>query len=108
LAKKAVEQAPKNGVYWNTLGAARYRAGDGEGAIAALEKSMELRKGGSSLDWFLLAMAHWQLGAKDQALKWHEKAVVWMDEQRPNDEQLRRLRSEAAELLKIDDPNKPK
>ena len=39
---------------------------------------MELRKGGDAFDFFFLAMAHGQLGHKDQALKWHAKAVEWM------------------------------
>jgi tetratricopeptide (TPR) repeat protein len=67
LAKLAVERAPGNGVFANTLGAAQYRAGDWKEAIAALEKSMQLRQGGDSFDWFLLAMAHWQLGDKEKA-----------------------------------------
>ena len=33
---------PDVGSYRNTLGVARYRAGDYDGAIEALEKSMEL------------------------------------------------------------------
>ena len=65
LAKKAVELAPKEGTHWNTLGVAHYRADDWKAAIDALTKSMELRKGGDSNDWFFLAMAHWQLGDKD-------------------------------------------
>src|SRR5207302_179269 len=45
LAKKAVELAPEHPFYPNTLGVASYRARDWKAAIAALEKSMELRKG---------------------------------------------------------------
>jgi hypothetical protein len=33
------------------------------------KKSMELRKGDNSFDWFFLAMAHWQLGEKEQVRK---------------------------------------
>ena len=39
LAKRAVELDPKESVYWTTLGAAYYRAGDWKEAVAALEKS---------------------------------------------------------------------
>src|SRR5262249_2650804 len=59
LAKKAVELDPRPS-YWNTLGAAQYRAGKSQEALTALEKSMELCRGGDSFDWFLVAMAHWQ------------------------------------------------
>ena len=35
---------------------------------------MDLRQGGDAFDWFLLAMAHWQLDQKDAALEWYTKA----------------------------------
>jgi WD40 repeat protein/serine/threonine protein kinase/tetratricopeptide (TPR) repeat protein len=99
LARLAVAGEPKQGMWWNTLGAAQYRAGDWKAAIEALNKSMELRKGGDSFDWFFLAMANWQLGKKEEARKWYDKAVQWMDKNQPKDEELRRFRSEAEELL---------
>jgi serine/threonine protein kinase/tetratricopeptide (TPR) repeat protein len=107
-ASKAVQLAPGVGTYWITLGAAQYRAGEWKAAIGALEKSMELRKGGDSLDWFFLAMAHWQLGEKEKARTWYDRAVQWMDKNQPNDEELRRFRAEAADLLKIEGGTKPK
>jgi tetratricopeptide (TPR) repeat protein len=100
-AKKAVELSPKTGYLWNTLGAAHYRAGDWTSAITALEKSMELKKGGDSSDWFFLAMAHVRQGEKGEAREWYNKAVRWMDKQHPKTEELRRFRAEAAELIGI-------
>jgi eukaryotic-like serine/threonine-protein kinase len=102
LAKKAVELAPKAGTLWNTLGVAHYRARDWKAATAALEKSKELL-GDTELSFnaFFLAMAHWQLGNQDEARKWYDKAVQWMEKNKPQDEELRRLRAEAAELLTI-------
>ena len=35
---------------------------------------MELRQGGDAVDWFLLAMAHWQLGRKDVAVDRYTQA----------------------------------
>ena len=99
LAKKAVERAPAQGAYHTTLGAAHYRAAAWNEAVAALEKSAGLRNGGDSFDWFFLAMAHWKLGAKDKAREWYDKAVRWMDTNQPKNEELRRFRAEAAELL---------
>jgi tetratricopeptide (TPR) repeat protein/serine/threonine protein kinase len=101
LAKKAVELAPQHWAYLNTLGVASYRRGDCKAAIVALEKSMALRKGGDSNDWFFLAMAHWQLGEKDKARAWYDRAVQWMDKIQPKNEELRRFRAEAAELLEL-------
>lgn len=99
LASKAVEAKPKVGDYWRTLGAAQYRAHNWNEVIEALEKSMAFRDGGDSLDWFLLAMAHWRLDNHEEAGKWYDKAVHWMEENHPANEELLRFRSEAARLL---------
>ncbi len=99
LAKKAVALAPKEGNYWNTLGAAHYHAGDGKAAVGALEKSMELREGGDGFDFVLMALAHGQLGNRDEARDWYEHAVAWMDRNQPGNEELLRFRTEAATLL---------
>ena len=67
---------------------------------------MELRKGGDSNDWFFLAMAHWQLSDKEQARKWYDQAVEWMEKNKPEDEELLRFRAEAAALLGLPIPPK--
>ncbi len=101
LARKAVELSPKEGTHWNTLGIAHYRAGDWKAAIEALTRSMDLGKGGDPNDWLFLAMAHWRLGDKAQALSWYEKAAFWLDKNQPKNEELVRFRAEAAELLGV-------
>jgi tetratricopeptide (TPR) repeat protein len=98
LAQKAVKLAPSVGVFWNTLGVASYRAGDWKAAELALRKSMNLRGGGDPFDWFFLAMAHWQLGAKDEARRRYDQAVDWADKN-PGDDELRRFREEAHGLI---------
>jgi uncharacterized protein HemY len=103
LATNAVGLAPKARHIWNTLGAAHYRAGDWKAAVTALGKSMELRQGGDAFDWFFLAMAHWQMGDKKQARRWYDKAVPWMEKNRPQDEELRCFQAEAAALLGVKD-----
>jgi hypothetical protein len=65
---------------------------------------MELRHGGDACDFFFLAMAHWQLGQKEEARNWFDKAVEWMDMNHSKNEELRRFRTEAAELLGISEP----
>jgi tetratricopeptide (TPR) repeat protein len=102
LAKKAVELAPWEANYRNTLGVAHYRAGEWKAALAALEKSMELHKGGDSSDWFFVAMSHAKLGDKEKARQWYERATRGMDKNQPTAEELRRFRSEAAEVLGVD------
>jgi hypothetical protein len=62
---------------------------------------------GGSFDFFFLAMAHWQLDDKDQARTWYDKAVPWMDKNKPQNEDLRRFRAEAEDLLCIKKTPKP-
>lgn len=100
LAKKAVELDPTSAYCANTLGVALYRSADWQGAIDSLESSMRIRQGGDSFDWFFLAMAHWQLGRKDEACKWYEQAALWMTKNNPVNDELNRFREEAAELLR--------
>jgi serine/threonine protein kinase len=84
---------------WQALGAARYRAGDTKEALATLEKSRQLNDGGDGIDFFFLAMACWKQGEKDQARRWYDKAMQWMETGRPHDPELLQLRAEAATLL---------
>ena len=98
---KAVELSPRNAKIWNTLGLAQYRARDWNAAIAAFAKSMQLSDGGSSYDYFFLAKAHWQLGHKDEARTWYDRAVQWMNTNAAKDEELLRLRADADERFGI-------
>jgi tetratricopeptide (TPR) repeat protein len=98
-ARKAVELAPYNAMFWFTLGVAQYRNGDWKAGIEALMKSAQLRDGVDSFEFFFLAMAHWQLGEKDEARAWYDRAVAWMDKNRPQHEGLKRFRAEATALL---------
>ncbi len=101
LAKKAIKLAPGADGFWKTLGAAHSRSGNWKAAVQALKQAMELHKGGDGFDWFFLAMAYWRLGEKDQARQWYDRAVQWMDKNDPKNDELRRFRSEAAELLGV-------
>ncbi|MFI5461679.1 MAG: tetratricopeptide repeat protein, partial [Isosphaerales bacterium] len=101
LAGKAIATAPKTPAFWNTLGAAHYRAGAWDEAIKALSRSVELTAGGSPADWFFLAMAEWQKGDKVKARSWYDKAVHWMEERKSQEYELRRFRDEAASLLGV-------
>jgi tetratricopeptide (TPR) repeat protein len=98
LAKAALDINPREGNYWNTLGAAHYRAGDWKAAIAALNKSIEV-KGGTAHDHFFLAMAYWKNGDHGEARKWYAQGLAWMEKHDPVNEELRRFRAEAGLLL---------
>jgi tetratricopeptide (TPR) repeat protein/serine/threonine protein kinase len=102
LAKKATALAPKSAVSWQVMGWAYFRTGEWNAAVEALDKSIELQTGGGdAFRWFFLAMAQWKLNNKDEARKRYEQAVGWVQEHAPNNEELRRVRAEAAELLAV-------
>jgi tetratricopeptide (TPR) repeat protein len=101
--KRAVELAPEEGCFWNTLGVAYYRNGAVKAAVAALRKSVELRNGGDAEDCFFLAMAHWHLGDKDEARQWYDRGLQWMVKNNANNEELRRTDAEATSLLGVKD-----
>jgi serine/threonine protein kinase/tetratricopeptide (TPR) repeat protein/predicted nucleic acid-binding protein len=101
LAIKATTQAPQSGHYWMVRGAAHYRAGDAKAALAALQKAVGLGKGADWSGGFFLAMAHARLGDQAEARKWHDQGISSMDRHHPNNEVLRRLRAESAELIDI-------
>jgi tetratricopeptide (TPR) repeat protein len=78
LARRAVELAPRRGIYLNTLGVAQYRAGQLTQAIATLEKSLAAGKGESdAFDLFFLAMAHFRLGQIEGARADFDQAIQW-------------------------------
>lgn len=103
VAQKALEQDPqRKKVLLNTLGVAQYRAEKWQDAIATLDQALKETNGGTSFDFFFLAMAEWQLGNKDAAQRWYAQAIEWMGKHRPENEELRRFRAEAQELLGIE------
>ena len=100
LARKAVELAPKSGMYWNTLGTALYRAADWPGAIEALRRSNELDAGGSlGFNAYFLAMAHQQRGEAGPARIWFDVAGRWHRRSAASDAELKQFRAEAAGVL---------
>src|SRR5262249_48099071 len=75
-------------------------------AIDALQKSRALQQDKDvSWDAFFMALAHWQLGNKDDARRWYDQAVEWMDKNQPQNEELHRFRAEAAGLLGLAAPS---
>jgi Flp pilus assembly protein TadD len=104
LAQEAVKLAPNTADFWNTLGVAQYRDGNFKEAVSALQKYRELRTGDA--EWtnpFFLAMAHWQLGNKEEARQWFDKGAQWMDGKNAKSEAMVRFRHEAAELLGVNE-----
>jgi len=99
LAQKAVAALPDAAHIWNTLGVALYREGRWNDAIVALERSIQLGKGGNSVDLLFMAMARERAG-DPTAAAWFDKAVLRLKNhrQRP-DSEVARFRAEADELF---------
>jgi tetratricopeptide (TPR) repeat protein len=98
-AQQAVLLLPKDGVIRLALGVAQYRAGNWQSALASVEHAMPLRDGGDPCDWFTVAMVQRQLGNKDTAINWYDKAVQGMADRRRDD--CVRFHAEAAALLNL-------
>jgi eukaryotic-like serine/threonine-protein kinase len=102
LAERAVAHAATDGVYWKTLGLARYRAGEWKAAAKALEESARLRSGGDASLWLLLAMARWQLGDHTQAKQYYDRSDEWINKYARQNRELSRFRAEAARLTGLE------
>jgi tetratricopeptide (TPR) repeat protein len=76
LASRAARRFPQCSMLRSTLGLARFRTGDWKGAILDLNAARTLgNTNGDPVDWFLLAMAHHQVGEKADARACYEHAA---------------------------------
>jgi tetratricopeptide (TPR) repeat protein/serine/threonine protein kinase len=100
-AQKAVALDPKGALHWGNLGVAQYRAGQWREAVLALEKADEMQKAGPLPYRFFLAMAYGKLDRKDEARKTFAQTVERMEKRASPSGNLRRIRAEAEEVLKI-------
>jgi tetratricopeptide (TPR) repeat protein len=87
------------------LATAQYRADDWKAARDTLisQQRVEATDG---LAAFVYAMTLWQLDQKKAARDLFDKTVQWMEQNKPRDIELRRFRSEAAALLKVEESQK--
>jgi serine/threonine protein kinase/WD40 repeat protein/Tfp pilus assembly protein PilF len=61
----------------SVLGAARFRLGRDQEAITTLAENKEVH---GAFDWLFLAMAHQRLGHEQEARKWLERSLEWIEE----------------------------
>ena len=103
LASRANLLSPQYANSLNTLGVALYRAGNWTAAIAALSKSEELTPDNTAKEnAIFLAMSHWQLNQKQEALDWYKKALETTHGKYFTNEESARFQDEATKLLEID------
>ena len=93
----------------HVLGATLFRNGDWDEAVATLHESIKLTGGPDAFNGLFLAMACWKLGQKATAREHLKGAVAWMADAKEDirkqgwDDDLRRLHTEAVELVRADD-----
>jgi tetratricopeptide (TPR) repeat protein len=112
IGEKLVTREPHNAEYLGLLGAALYRKGDLQGAVARLEEAIRRGPQQVGLPWrkLMLAMAYHRLGRGDAARKLFHEVTEWMEVNVPEKPtlllswahllDLRLLHHEAEELLK--------
>jgi serine/threonine protein kinase len=87
LAGKAVADHPKNYRALNHQGAVLYRASQYQESLKRLTEAEaayqhdDKKLNAIAYNWLFLAMAHHRLGQIEQAKKWHDKAVQWIDQE---------------------------
>jgi hypothetical protein len=99
LARRAVETYPGDATYWNTLGAAYYRAGNFESAVTALSHTTNRDDGGTAFDDVFLAMAYTRLGNREEAEPRLARAIFRMERHYSGHPELTRLCDEARSVL---------
>ena len=70
------------------MGFALYRSGKYEESIKKLNEAANSRATPAPSAWIFLAMAHHQLGQKEEAQKWLKKASTWFEEARKKDAEM--------------------
>jgi WD40 repeat protein len=103
-AEEACRWDPENGDYLNTLGVAQYRVGKYQQSVETLSRSVKLNvprfEGAPPADLAFLAMAHHQLGQKEQAREFMKSLRDAMEKPRwANDEEAQAFLREAKALL---------
>ena len=99
LAVKATKLQPECSTYWNTLGAAYYRAGEFKASVAALDRAINFGAGGNVFDHLFLAAAHAQLGNQEQSRHWLTLAMLEKEKGAAGHSELTRLFNEAHSIV---------
>ncbi|HMF20136.1 MAG TPA: tetratricopeptide repeat protein, partial [Gemmataceae bacterium] len=110
LSQKAVELAPGEWSYRNTLGVVCYRLGNYQEARRHLEQSMrDSQSQAAPFDLFFLAMCHQHLGDAPKARECYDQAVRWLQDKKARLSptwiaELKSFRAEAAGVLGLAKP----
>jgi tetratricopeptide (TPR) repeat protein len=81
------------------LGAAQVRDGQYEQAAEALERAISLHRSEHAREEFFLALTYAKTGRMDEANEAYTRACEWLEQNLPQDDELRRLQQESAAVL---------
>jgi tetratricopeptide (TPR) repeat protein len=101
LARRLLEEEPRNPEHQLTLGAACDSTGDWRGEVAALERPQPDLGSRAALANLLLARAYRHLGQVDEARKRYQAALSWLEQHPSHGLELRRIRAETEATLGI-------
>jgi Flp pilus assembly protein TadD len=96
-----VKLRPSDSNLWNTLSLVYYRAGDWKGGTRATLKSMELSRGTTFWDWYILALCQWRLDSRERSKQLLVQAYRRTPPDAAQDPYFLELRDEAATLIGI-------
>jgi tetratricopeptide (TPR) repeat protein len=94
-AELATRAAPKNGEYWNTLGATHFVMGEFRPALEALHRAESCRTKAAVDDFLLISLCHAKLGETEQSRVYFKKAESHLESYPSKDPYTARLRAEA-------------
>jgi serine/threonine protein kinase/Flp pilus assembly protein TadD len=103
LAERATTLGPEQSESWSALGLAHFRTRNWQKAETAFQKAIQLKKGGTCVDWLFLAMSCHHLGNHAQARNWMNQALAWKDRQRPLTDEMGRFFAEVETHLPEND-----
>jgi serine/threonine-protein kinase len=104
LARQATKEQPLTWQTWNALGGALYQAEEWNESVQALEKALQLTKGGSSAPAHLFwAMAQWHLGNKEEARDRYRQVSRLMEKSANWNAEWKRIHAEATTLLGVNE-----
>lgn len=100
LALRAVDTDPSQARFW-LLSYARYRQGDGQSSLDAVQKSLASANESWPGQWFLAAMIYHRLGKPEVARDWYAAACQWLRRLSTSAPLNGALRKEASSLLNL-------
>jgi tetratricopeptide (TPR) repeat protein len=107
LVRQSLAAQPKDPGVHAILALVEYRRGHWDDSIAAVERSMALKKRPQAAQLFLLAMALARKGDKDTALTWFDEGVERTRTKNPQEFDVKLHWREAARLLGRREPHTP-